>query len=203
MDYLRATLHGYVYSAVLKMKILFLMATDGSKNSCPCWRRCVAFADRDLGEALGQAYVEKAFPPDSKKRVEDMVAAIQKSLGDDINGLDWMSPETKKQALVKLTAMGPKIGYPKVWRDYSSVTITPASLVDNVHQATAFEFKRQLNKIGQPEDRMEWGNDAANGECLRRRQLNTINFPAGILAAAGFFEPMPRRTPLTMARSEA
>jgi putative endopeptidase len=184
------TLHGharYLNSAFEEENFDFYGRTvTGSEKQLPRWRRCVAFADRDLGEALGQAYVEKAFPPDSKKRVEDMVAAIQKSLGDDINGLDWMSPETKKQALVKLTAMEPKIGYPKVWRDYSSVTITPTSLVDNVHQATAFEFKRQLNKIGKPVDRMEWGMTPPTVNAYNDGQLNTINFPAGILQPPDF-----------------
>jgi len=184
------TLHGhapYLSSAFVQENFDFYGRTiTGSEKQLPRWRRCVGMADRDLGEALGQAYVEKAFPADGKKRVEEMVSAIQKSLGDDINSLDWMSPETKKQALVKLTAMEPKIGYPKAWRDYSSVIITPTSLVDNVHQATAFEFKRQLTKIGRPVDRLEWTMTPPTVNAYNDGQLNTINFPAGILQPPAF-----------------
>lgn len=187
-------LHGharYLSSAFVEEDFDFYGRTvTGSEKQLPRWRRCVGMADRDLGEALGQAYVEKAFPPDSKKRVEEMVTAIQKSLGDDINSLDWMSPETKKQALVKLTAMEPKIGYPKAWRDYSSVTITRTSLVDNVHQATALEFNRQLNKIAKPVDRLEWTMTPPTVNAYNDGQLNTINFPAGILQPPSFESTM-------------
>jgi endothelin-converting enzyme/putative endopeptidase len=160
----------------------------GTKALLPRWRRCVRAADRDLGEALGQAYVERAFPPTSKQRVVSMVHAVEKALGDDIGQLSWMTPATKQQALVKLKAIEDKIGYPNRWRDYSTVRITAASYLGNVHQATAFELQRVLNKIGKPVDRGEWLMTPPTINAYYDAQLNTINFPAGILQPP-FFDP--------------
>ncbi|HEV2021954.1 MAG TPA: M13 family metallopeptidase [Terriglobales bacterium] len=159
---------------------------QGTKEMLPRWRRCVRAADRDLGEALGQAYVERAFPPTSKERMVNLVHAVEKALAQDIDSLDWMTPETKKQAAVKLAAIEDKIGYPKTWRNYTSVRITPASYLGNVHQTTAFEFKRVLNKVGKPVDRGEWGMTPPTINAYYDAQLNTINFPAGILQAPFF-----------------
>jgi endothelin-converting enzyme/putative endopeptidase len=161
---------------------------SGAQQLQPRWRRCVNLADRDLGEALGQAYVEKAFPPSSKQRVTEMVHNIETALGEEIKTLDWMSPETKKQAEIKLQAIEDKIGYPNKWRDYSSVKIVPNDLIANVAQATKFEFQRQLNKIGKPVDRTEWAMTPATINAYYDPQLNTINFPAGILQPP-FFDP--------------
>jgi putative endopeptidase len=161
---------------------------SGAQQLQPRWRRCVNLADRDLGEALGQAYVEKAFPPSSKQRVTEMVHNIETALGEEIQTLDWMSPETKKQAEIKLHAIEDKIGYPNHWRDYSSVKIVPNNLVANVAQATRFEFQRQLDKIGKPVDRSEWVMTPATINAYYDPQLNTINFPAGILQPP-FFDP--------------
>ena len=160
----------------------------GSKELRPRWRRCVTFADRDLGEALGQAYVARAFPPDSKQRTEAMVRSIESSLGKDIDGLDWMSTATKKAAQEKLTAIEEKFGYPKSWIDYSSVTIGRDSLAANMHAASAFELHRQLKKIGKPVDRGEWTMTPPTINAYYDAQLNTINFPAGILQPP-FFDP--------------
>jgi len=160
----------------------------GSKELRPRWRRCVTFADRDLGEALGQAYVARAFPPDSKQRTEAMVRSIESSLGKDIDGLDWMSAATKKAAQEKLTAIEEKFGYPKSWIDYSSVTIGRDSLAANMHAASAFELHRQLKKIGKPVDRGEWTMTPPTINAYYDAQLNTINFPAGILQPP-FFDP--------------
>jgi predicted metalloendopeptidase len=154
---------------------------SGQQQLAPRWRRCVNLADRDLGEALGQAYVEKAFPPASKQRITDLVNNVEAALGQEIHTLDWMSPDTKKQATAKLDAIEDKIGYPNQWRDYSSVKIVPNNLVANVHDATAFEFQRQLNKIGKPVDRAEWTMTPPTINAYYDPQLNTINFPAGIL----------------------
>ncbi len=153
----------------------------GSQQIMPRWRRCVGWADRDLGEALGQAYVTKAFPPDSKVRTEKMVKAIEAALAQDIQQIDWMTPETKKNAQIKLQAVLDKIGYPDKWRDYSSVTIVRDNLVNNIQAAAAFEYERQLNKIGKPVDRMEWQMTPPTIDAYEDAQTNTINFPAGIL----------------------
>ena len=139
------------------------------------------FVDRDLGEALGQAYVDRAFPPASKQRTLEMVHAIEGALGGDIQQVDWMSPQTKQQAEVKLKGIEDKIGYPNRWRDYSSVKVGRGSFLENVHQATDFEFHRWLNKIGKPVDRGEWTMTPPTINAYYDPQLNTINFPAGIL----------------------
>jgi len=161
-------------------------ALGGAKQNQPRWRRCVNAADRDLGEALGQAYVEKAFPPESKRRAEQLVTDLRAALARDIDELDWMEPETKKNAHIKLDAMENKIGYPNQWRDYSSVKIVRSSYPENVHQATAFEFHRQLHKIAKPVDRAEWTMTPPTINAYNDGQLNTINFPAGILQPPQF-----------------
>jgi predicted metalloendopeptidase len=141
----------------------------------------VNFADRDLGEALGQAYVDRAFPPQSSERAVKLVNAIEGAMGGDIQQIDWMGPQTKQQAEGKLKAIEDNIGHPKKWRDYSSVKIVPNDLVANVNAATAFEFKRQLDKIGKPVDRTDWLMTPATIDAYYNPQLNNINFPAGIL----------------------
>jgi len=123
----------------------------GAKELQPRWRRCTRAADASLGEALGQVYVNRAFPPESKQRVKQMVDDIQAALSQDINAADWMAPETKKQAQEKLRATLDKIGYPDHWRDYSAVTVARDSYLTNHHQfssgnLTAFVFRRQARR---------------------------------------------------------
>src|SRR6266849_4991299 len=125
-------------------------ALTGQKQIQDRWKRCVDLVDGSLGEALGQRYVELTFGADGKQRMLKMVDALEKSLNEDIQGLDWMSAETKKQANVKLQAIRNKIGYPDVFRDYSSVVIKPNDLLGNVERATEFESKRQIAKINKP-----------------------------------------------------
>ena len=162
----------------------------GARQQLPRWRRCVRAADRDLGMALGQAYVAAAFPPESKEHTVAMVHDIEHALDQDITTIDWMQPATKEQAKIKLRAIEDKIGYPDHWRDYSSVKITRNSYLDNVHEATAFEFHRQLDKIGKPVDRGEWGMTPPTINAYYSSQLNTINFPAGILQPPYFDSTM-------------
>jgi endothelin-converting enzyme/putative endopeptidase len=162
----------------------------GAKQLQPRWRRCVRAADRDLGMALGQAYVAAAFPPESKQRTVAMVHDIEHALDQDITNVDWMQPATKTEAKTKLHLVYDKIGYPDHWRDYSSVTITRNSYLDNVRQATSFEFRRQLAKIGKPVDREEWGMTPPTINAYYDSQLNTINFPAGILQPPYFDSSM-------------
>ena len=153
----------------------------GTPELSPRWRRCTTSADSMLGDALGQAYVARAFPPESKERVLRIVKAIEAALDQDITNLDWMSPETKKQGSVKLHAILDKIGYPDHWRDYSSVEIKPDTYLENVHHATAFEFNRWIQKIGKPIDRYDWTMTPPTINAYYDPQFNTINFPAGIL----------------------
>ncbi|HET9742323.1 MAG TPA: M13 family metallopeptidase [Terriglobales bacterium] len=153
----------------------------GATELQPRWKRCVQYVDRDLGEALGQAYVRKVFSPQLKASTLDMVRRIEDAMATRIEHLDWMSPETKRQALVKLHGMRNKIGYPDRWRDYSSVTIVPDDLLANVRQATIFESHRELNKIGKPVDRAEWSMTPPTVNAYYDPQMNDINFPAGVL----------------------
>jgi putative endopeptidase len=162
----------------------------GAKQQLPRWRRCVRAADRDLGMALGQAYVAAAFPPESKQRTVAMVHDIEHAMDQDITNIDWMQPVTKEQAKIKLKAVYDKIGYPDHWRDYSSVKVGRNSYLNNVHEATAFEFHRQLNKIGKPVDREEWTMTPPTINAYYDPQLNSINFPAGILQPPYFDSTM-------------
>jgi putative endopeptidase len=154
---------------------------SGIQEQLPRWRRCVRSADRNLGEALGQAYVERAFPPESKGRAVELVMDVEAALDRDIDGLDWMTPPTRKAAHEKLQGIEDKIGYPGHWRDYSSLSITASSYLNNIHEATAFEFKRRLAKVNKPVDRTEWQMTPPTIDAYYDAQLNTINFPAGIL----------------------
>jgi len=153
----------------------------GATELEPRWKRCVEYTDGDLGFALGQKYVEQNFPPDAKAKVLGMVQELETMLGQDIQSLDWMTPATKQQAMVKLHAIQNKIGYPDKWRDYSSVKIVRGDAVGNDQRATEFELHRQLNKIGTPVDRGEWLMTPPTVNAYYDPQQNNINFPAGIL----------------------
>ena len=159
----------------------FAHTLAGAQEQQPRWRRCVRAADRDLGEALGQAYVDRAFPPDSKARTIQMVHAVETALTSDIQSLTWMSPETKAQAITKLKGIEDKIGYPSHWRDYSAVKIGRDSYLNNVAESSSSEFERWVAKIGKPVDRSEWTMTPPTINAYYDPQLNTINFPAGIL----------------------
>jgi putative endopeptidase len=153
----------------------------GSTEMRPRWKRCVDFTDSQLGEALGQKFVERTFGKEGKERTLKMVDALEKALGQDIQGLSWMSAATKQQAEVKLKAIANKIGYPDKWRDYSSVVIKRDDPVGNGFRADEFEFARQVNKIGKPVDRSEWGMTPPTVNAYYDPTMNNINFPAGIL----------------------
>jgi endothelin-converting enzyme/putative endopeptidase len=153
----------------------------GAKEMQPRWKRCVQFTDRDLGEALGQAYVRKVFSPELKASTLDMVRRIEDAMAQRISQLDWMSPETKQQALTKLHGIRNKIGYPEKWRDYSSVKIARNDFLGNVQRTTEFERHRNFNKIGQPVDHGEWGMSPPTVNAYYNPAMNDINFPAGVL----------------------
>ncbi|MGC2646505.1 MAG: M13 family metallopeptidase, partial [Candidatus Sulfotelmatobacter sp.] len=145
------------------------------------WKRCVNLTDHELGEALGERYVDVTFGANGKQRMLKMVDALEKSLNTDIQDLSWMSDETKAQAKVKLEAIRNKIGYPDVYRDYSSVVIKPNDLMGNIERADEFEAKRQINKIDKPLDRKEWGMTPPTVNAYYSGSFNEIVFPAGIL----------------------
>jgi putative endopeptidase len=151
------------------------------------WKRVLAATDQALGEALGQLYVEKAFSPKSKERMKQLVENLRAALRERIEALPWMGPETKKAAEKKLAAFGVKIGYPDKWRDYSKLEITRASYFDNVLAAHAFETKRNLDKLGKPIDRTEWGMTPPTVNAYYSPTMNEIVFPAGILQPPFFW----------------
>jgi putative endopeptidase len=179
----------YLSSAFVNADFDFFGKTlTGAEELQPRWKRCVSYADNDLGEALGQAYVQRAFPPEAKQRAQKMVKQIENAMQQDIEGLSWMSPATKQQALEKLHTLANKIGYPDKWRDYSALTIARDDYMGNVLRARGFEFNRQIAKIGKPLDRGEWGMTPPTVNAEYNTRLNDINFPAGILQPP-FFDP--------------
>ncbi|MDE1175984.1 MAG: M13 family metallopeptidase [Edaphobacter sp.] len=153
----------------------------GQKELSPRWKRCTAATDRALGEAVGQDWVAKNFPPAAKDNMEKLVKALETALAYDIKNLDWMSDTTKVEAQKKLDAFRDKIGYPDKWRDYTSVTIKRNDPVGNAQQVMAFNDRRDLAKIGKPVDEKEWSMTPPTVNAYYSPGKNDINFPAGIL----------------------
>ncbi len=145
------------------------------------WRRAVETVNSNLGEIVGKEYVAKHFPPQAKERMVKLVDNLLKAYAESIKKLDWMSPETKKQALEKVRKFNPKIGYPNKWRDYSSLKIAKNDLYGNMQRATQFEYQRDLDKLGKPVDKDEWGMSPQTVNAYYNPSLNEIVFPAAIL----------------------
>jgi putative endopeptidase len=154
---------------------------QGRKEQYPLWRRCVNAADANLGEALGQVYVSRAFTPEAKQRMQTMVNNLIAAFRDRVTKADWMSEETRRAALAKLAAFGQKIGYPDKWIDYSRLNVARDSYVANVIRASEFEQSRSLAKIGKPVDKAEWGMTPPTVNAYNNWLRNEIVFPAGIL----------------------
>ncbi len=153
----------------------------GAQELQPRWKRCVQAADRNLGEALGQKYVQQAFAGSSKERTQELVNLIEQQMESDIKSLTWMSDTTKQQALAKLHGVTNKIGYPEKWKDYASVEVSKKDYLSDIRQAREYEERRDLNKIGQPVDRKEFGMTPPTVNAYYHPLQNNINFPAGIL----------------------
>jgi endothelin-converting enzyme/putative endopeptidase len=153
----------------------------GVKAQPPRWKKCTNLVDRQLGEALGEVFVARTFSPETKQATLQMVQQIEAEMAADIESLTWMSPATKKEALVKLHGVMNKIGYPDKWRDYSSLEILPGDFVGNAERAAAFEERRELSRIGKPVDRSEWDMTPPTVDAYYDPQTNQINFPAGVL----------------------
>jgi predicted metalloendopeptidase len=160
----------------------------GAKEIQPRWKRCTQATDRALGEALGQLYVQKYFPPEAKAHALVMVHNLIAALHNDLQTLSWMSPETRAQATAKLEAFAVKIGYTDKWRDYSALKIDRTSYLANQRRASAFEFQRRLERIGKPVDRTEWGMTPPTVNAYNNSSMNEIVFPAGILQPP-FYDP--------------
>jgi putative endopeptidase len=147
----------------------------------PRWKRCVTLVDGQLGEALGQEFVSRAFSPKLKEDTLRMTKRIEEAMREDIRTLTWMSDATKKRAIEKLETIVNKIGYPDKWRDYSAVVVKRGDFFGNVQRAQVFESKRDLAKIGKPLDRGEWLMTPPTVNAYYNAQMNDINFPAGVL----------------------
>jgi putative endopeptidase len=147
----------------------------------PRWKTCTRAVDRNLGEALGQEFVRRTFSADMKARTQLMTEQIETAMQQEIEGLDWMSPATKQEALRKLHTIRNKIGYPEHWRDYSTLEVKPDDYAGNTLRAFHFNQGRQWNKLGKPVDLNEWGMTPPTVNAYFNPQMNDINFPAGVL----------------------
>jgi putative endopeptidase len=145
------------------------------------WKMCTSMTDSALGEAVGQDWVKQNFPPAAKDSMDKLVAALEKSLGDDIKTLPWMSDATKVAAEQKLAMFRNKIGYPEKWRDYSSVKVSRAEFVVNLHHSSVYERNYNYAKLGKPVDEKEWHMTPPTVNAYYSQSFNDINFPAGIL----------------------
>ncbi len=175
-------------SAFVNEDFAFGRNFTGATELLPRWRRCLQATNFALGEALGEVYVRRTFTPEAKKRALEMVNNLQAALRDHILGAAWMSDTTKQQAIVKLEAFTKKIGYPDKWRDYSALEVKPGPYVDNLLRARAWATARNLEKIGKPVDRTEWGMTPPTVNAYYNPSMNEIVFPAGILQPP-FFNP--------------
>ncbi|MBB5619186.1 putative endopeptidase [Pedobacter cryoconitis] len=154
---------------------------NGIPKQRPQWRRAVGVVNGSLGEMVGKLYVEKHFSPEAKARMLVLVGNLLKAYETSIKELDWMSPETKTEALKKISKFTPKIGYPDKWRDYSTLKIVKNDLYGNLTRSTAFEYNRMMKKLGTPVDRTEWGMTPQTVNAYYNPPLNEIVFPAAIL----------------------
>ena len=147
----------------------------------PRWKRCTAIIDNQLGDALGQEFVQRAFSPELKAKIQRMTLQIQAAMKQEISSLTWMSEKTKQNGHEKLKTMINKIGYPDQWRDYGNYIVKADDFAGNVTRGIEFEMRRQLNKIGKPLDRAEWNMTPPTVNASYDPQVNDITFPAGVL----------------------
>ena len=160
----------------------------GAREPLPRWKRCLANADAALGDALGEAYVERTFTPEAKVRALRMVENLAATLRERLAGLDWMTDSTRAEAQAKLASFGRKVGYPDRWRDYSALDIRPGPYVENVRRAHRWATERSIARIGLPVDRGEWWMTPPSVNAYYTPSLNEVVFPAGILQPP-FFDP--------------
>ncbi|RRA48730.1 M13 family metallopeptidase [Acidipila sp. EB88] len=159
----------------------FSKTLNGQAEQRARWKRCTALTDRQFGEAVGQDWVKQNFPPENKASMEQLVANLKESLGEDIKQLPWMSDATKQEALTKLGTFRDKVGYPDQWRDYSAVVVTRGDFATDLRDAENFNTAYELNHIGKPVNEKEWGMTPPTVNAYYNPPMNDINFPAGIL----------------------
>jgi putative endopeptidase len=190
-SYLRWTLIDGLVSVAPKAFVdedfaFFGKRLDGQEEIEARWKRCVDAADDQLGDALGQAYIERAFSHEAKARVLAMMREIAEAMEADIKSLPWMSDKTKARALEKLANVDFKVGYPEKWIDYAKLEIVRGDALGNMERASGFDVKRELAKIGNPVDRGEWSMTVSTDNSYYDEQLTDIYFPAGVLEPPNF-----------------
>lgn len=176
----------YLGKAFVDEDFKFTSHFSGAKELLPRWKRCLRTTDGLIGEALGQAYIAKAFSPRARARAKALIDDIRASFGERVRKLDWMSDATKKQALDKLAKMHEKVGYPDKWRDYSALETTDGPFVANVARASAFEWRRTANRPGTPVDTTEWDTTVPTVNAFYDPTRNEMVFPAGALVPQTF-----------------
>ncbi|HEY8311059.1 MAG TPA: M13 family metallopeptidase [Gemmatimonadaceae bacterium] len=159
---------------------------SGAKEMLPRWKRCLRAADGNIGEALGQAYVDKTFSPQAKAEAKQVIDDIRASFHDRLLALTWMSDSTRKYALTKLARMNEKVGYPDHWRDYTALHVTEGAFAPNIFSANAFEWNRVINRPGKPVDKTEWGMTVPTVNAYYDPSVNEMVFPAGALLPQTF-----------------
>ena len=178
----------YLSTPFVNAKFELEKMLSGQKELQPRWKRMTRLTDKKLGDALGELYVKKYFPPEAKKRILDLVNNLQQTYKERIDSLTWMSDSTKQKAIVKLNAFVKKIGYPDKWKDYSSVDISKSDFIQNLKNTGHFAYEYMINKIGKPVDRSEWFMTPPTINAYYSTSANDINFPAGILQPPFFYK---------------
>lgn len=185
-DYLQARLMGNfasrLHKEVADIQFDFYATTlNGTPEQQERWKRGVQATSGALGEVLGEAYVERHFPPAAKERMGELIANLLVAMEESINELEWMTAETKEKALVKLSTFTPKIGYPDVWKDYSALQVSADDLIGNTIRTNQYNYDQNVADLGQPVDRNRWGMTPQTVNAYYRPTANEIVFPAGIL----------------------
>ncbi|GGG99692.1 MULTISPECIES: M13 family metallopeptidase [Pedobacter] len=175
-------------SPFVKASFAFTQAQTGQKVQTPRWQRMSSLTDGTIGELLGQLYVAKYFKPEAKERMNQMIVNLRKAFEIRINGLEWMSPETKQKALAKLHAFTPKVGYPEKWKNYDGLVINKDTYFQNLRNASVWSYNEMVDQLGKPVDRKRFGMTPPTVNAYYSPTLNEIVFPAGILQFP-FFDP--------------
>jgi putative endopeptidase len=184
--HLLSTAAPWLSSDFAKEDFAYRSLYSGAKEMLPRWKRCLRVTDNQLGEALGEAYVARTFSPQAKAQAKQVIDDIRASFHDRLLALTWMSDSTRRYALGKLARMNEKVGYPDRWRDYSTLQVEDGSFAPNVFRANAFEWRRTINRPGQPVDKTEWGMTVPTVNAYYDPSVNEMVFPAGALLPQTF-----------------
>ena len=177
---------GFLQEEVVDAQFEYRQIVLGAEEQTPRWQRAISSMNGNMGELLGQLYVEKHFPPEAKERMADMLYYLSEAYADSIRNLEWMGDETKEKALEKLSKFTPKVGYPDEWRDYSTLEVSADDLVGNIRNAREFNHYRNIDKLGKPIDRNEWFMAPQQVNAYYNPGLNEIVFPAAYLQPPNF-----------------